>query len=769
MKLKLSLLLNASIIASTPLVVSAQGKTETKNSKTTQEILAHDSDVYSTKVSPEPSYDDYDDVDSYELYWYTEAFKTHYDMTFAYKILKKLIGFEDQKLEKLPYKDKLKQFNIFPESEFDNISSQYTFAVHNSFWSTFIQLWDQVKFNYGDYLLGRLKGLNVSDSFKVADDLRKKETFKEFDTKNSDIYAIRTFVSHFEAIKLFAKHNDNENIKNLLISIFKIDAGINSGSTEYNNTLKTTLPVFEELKSAAKESFVEKLAMEVEEEHKSEKLQHDALLSARRTFGSPEYKEKIIPLVKQIYENKSSELLQNLKDVADSIYLKEKQKVDAAFDELKDKDKEKNLKERIDNARNVGLLRDIYADITSVKINEFKTEVWTYVNKTNGADMYNDFKRNFDSAVDIHKEMIKQKEDDKAAFAKKWRDFGANPTANKVDIKKEKDEQRAKLEAQLIAQKTTLLQLTTIKEEAENLYDEESKLAKQAIEAINSESEKTKKLEELKTAKDIEALKNIAQEAKKIKDAEDLAKAKEDAQKAVDRTVGSQKHDEYKQMLNDANDDINKLKELTALASAEYNNKRKEVEDIYEQLFDKKDFRAKIDNASNIEMLEQLIPIIIKENNEQQNAHIKQEAKDSVEKLKGSEKYDKLKQQLNNNPDDLDQLKEITKQAKEEFEKEANEVQKELDKLNDNNNQKQKIALLLKDAKNVASLRMLKQQAQDAQAQEKQDSSAKTMEKAKKKTNIAAIVAPLVIVPLAIVGGVLSWILVKRHRNKNNK
>lgn len=39
MKFRLSLLLNASIIASAPLVVSAQGKSETKKSKNTQEIL----------------------------------------------------------------------------------------------------------------------------------------------------------------------------------------------------------------------------------------------------------------------------------------------------------------------------------------------------------------------------------------------------------------------------------------------------------------------------------------------------------------------------------------------------------------------------------------------------------------------------------------------------------------------------------------------------------------------------------------------------------
>ncbi|WAM10692.1 hypothetical protein ONA00_05090 [Mycoplasmopsis cynos] len=54
--------------------------------------MGHDSDVYSAKPLERPDYDDYDDVDSYGLYWDAEAFKTHYDMTFAYRILKKLIG-----------------------------------------------------------------------------------------------------------------------------------------------------------------------------------------------------------------------------------------------------------------------------------------------------------------------------------------------------------------------------------------------------------------------------------------------------------------------------------------------------------------------------------------------------------------------------------------------------------------------------------------------------------------------------------------------------
>lgn len=68
MKFRLSLLLNASIIVCTPLAVSAQGKSETKKSKSIQELSAHDSDVYSTMVPPVPTYDDYDDVDSYEIY-----------------------------------------------------------------------------------------------------------------------------------------------------------------------------------------------------------------------------------------------------------------------------------------------------------------------------------------------------------------------------------------------------------------------------------------------------------------------------------------------------------------------------------------------------------------------------------------------------------------------------------------------------------------------------------------------------------------------------
>ncbi|TQC54109.1 hypothetical protein E1I18_00700 [Mycoplasmopsis mucosicanis] len=886
MKLRLSLLLNASIIASAPLVVSAQGKSETKQSKTTQEILAHDSDVYSAKPLERPNYDDYDDVDSYGLYWDTEAFKTHYDMTFAYRILKKLIGVNDQKLEKLPYKEKLE--NLIPTlgSEFENIYSSYLFATHNELWKLFIKLWEEVNFNYGSYLKEQYKSKHNDSNDKITDDLKNSTTYGIFISKSNDIFQVRTMVAHFEAINLFIKHKNNPDIKALILQLFKVERGANTADPAYKNTLDDSLPILEKIREKAGEDLVSDIAKQVEQEYRHDKLMHDALLSARRAFGSTEYNEKIKPLVKQVFETSDDEFLKSLKEKADSIYLGEKQKVNAVFEELKDSDKEKKFKERIDNARNVGLLRDVYADLVTEKIKQVQEEVKISIDKTKGSNDYNDFNSRFAAIKEKNDKTVNQKKAYKDAFEQKWRDFGANKSGVKINIKDEKDSQRAKLDAQLKEQELTLVQLETIKQEAENLYDEETKLTQQAIEAINSETEKTKKLEEFKNAKDIEALKKIALEAKKIKDAEDLAKAKQDAQKAVESTVGSQKHDEYKQKLTDAKDDISKLNELITLASGEYNNKRKEVEenlkglddkkdfdklfeaadniqkldelnlmisaerkaqtlakaqkraskavqstlgsdeyaefskmlqesnqdadklnvlaqkaeqlydnhkqkveDIYKQLFDKKDFRARIDNATNIEMLDNLLPIITKENFEQQNAHIKQEAKDSVEKLQGSEQYDNLKQQLNNNPDDLDRLKELTKQAKEEFEKESNEVQKEIDKLDDNNAQKQQIAQKLKDAQNVGSLRKLKLQALNAyqaqekqkadkqkeqeqkkKQQEKQDSSTKTMKKAKKKTNVAAIVAPLVIVPLALVGGgVLSWALVRRHRNKNNK
>lgn len=61
-------------------------------------------------------------------------------MTFAYRILKKLIDFKDQKLDKLPYRENLKDLKTLNESEFDNNSSQYTFSIHNSLWKSFIDL-----------------------------------------------------------------------------------------------------------------------------------------------------------------------------------------------------------------------------------------------------------------------------------------------------------------------------------------------------------------------------------------------------------------------------------------------------------------------------------------------------------------------------------------------------------------------------------------------------------------------------------------------------
>ncbi|UWV77331.1 hypothetical protein [Mycoplasmopsis cynos] len=101
---------------------------------------------------------------------------------------------------------------------------------------------------------------------------------------------------HFEAINLFIKHKDNTEIKDLILMLFKVDRGANTADPAYKNTLDDSLPILNEIREKAGENLVSDIAKQVEEDNKHDKLIYDALLSARRAFGSPEYNEKIKPI-----------------------------------------------------------------------------------------------------------------------------------------------------------------------------------------------------------------------------------------------------------------------------------------------------------------------------------------------------------------------------------------------------------------------------------------------------------------------------------------
>ncbi|UWV85920.1 hypothetical protein NW063_03545 [Mycoplasmopsis cynos] len=766
MKFRLSLLLNASIIASAPLVVSAQGKSETKKSKNTQEILAHDSDVYSAKPLERPDYDDYDDVDSYGLYWDAEAFKTHYDMTFAYRILKKLIGVNDQKLDKLPYKEKLKDLIPSLGPEFENIGSIYLFATHNELWKSFIKPREDVKFNYGSYLKEQYKSKHNDSNDKITKDLKSSETHGIFLSKANDIFQVRTMVAHFEAINLFIKHKDNTEIKDLILMLFKVDRGANTADPAYKNTLDDSLPILNEIREKAGENLVSDIAKQVEEDNKRDKLIYDALLSARRAFGSPEYNEKIKPLVRRVSETSTTEFLKKLISVSDSIYLKEKRKVDAVFEELKSKNKENEFRTRINNARNVGLLRDVYADLVTEKIKQVQEEVKNSIDKTNGSDDYNDFNSKFAAIKDKNDNTVSQKKVDKDAFDKKWRDFGANQKSVKIDIKEEKDKQREKLAIQLKEQAVTLEQLEALKQETNNLYLEESDKTRTLINSIDSHINKNKKLEEFKKARDIKTLKKIAEEAKQIKEAEDLEKAKSGAAKAVQSAFGSIKYDEYQKMLMEANNDIVKLNELIKLAGGEYEAKSNEVKANIDSLDDKKDFEDKFKNVKNIADLEELNKKILPEKKIQDLARAQKRAKTAVESTNGSKQYEAFLKRLNDNNEKTDELNKLASEAENVYNDEKQKVVDVFEKLLDKKQYRDKIDKAI----NITSLKALFTEiSAEISKQQKKQPKPKTSDKKENenKTNVAAIVTPLVLIPTIAAAGFGIWYALK-HRKKSD-
>ncbi|VEU64313.1 hypothetical protein [Mycoplasmopsis cynos] len=187
--------------------------------------------------------------------------------------------------------------------------------------------------------------------------------------------------------------------------------------------------------------------------------------------------------------------------------LKEKQKVWCSFEELKSKNKENEFRTRINNARNVGLLRDVYADLVTEKIKQVQEEVKNSIDKTNGSDDYNDFNSKFAAIKDKNDNTVSQKKVDKDAIRQKMKRFGANQKSVKIDIKEEKDKQREKLAIQLKEQAVTLEQLEALKQETNNLYLEESDKTRTLINSIDSHINKIKNLRNLKKLEILKLLK----------------------------------------------------------------------------------------------------------------------------------------------------------------------------------------------------------------------------------------------------------------------
>ncbi|MGX9339744.1 hypothetical protein ACWXVM_00175 [Mycoplasma sp. 2261] len=701
MKFKLSPLLSAVMIAATPLVISAQNNMANNIDKE-EKNSSNNVSVYATEAISIPTNDDYNDVESYNIYWKTEAFKTHYKMLFAYRVLKKLINFQGEKLEILPYKEKLMEFKIFPDGVFDNFNNEYFFYDHNLLhWATFIKLWSDVNFDYNVFLLNEYKKLNIDSVYKVADDLRSNVTSGKFSSKISDIYIVQTIIAHFEAINLLIKHKENSNIKNLIKDLFKVQSGINSADPAYLNTLKDSLPILKKIKKEANDSIIEEIIKEVESEFSHDKLMYDALISAQKSYGSIEYDEKIKPLVKLVSNSSTMEFLENLKNSANNIYLSEKQKVDMAFNDLRNKDP--NIKEKINKARNVGILRELYADIMAKKIQEYQNDVMILIEKTKGSSMYDDFMRTFSTIKEKNEQQIEQRKVAIEAFDKKWKDFGRNHTKINIDIKKEKDELNTKLSSQIENQRITIEQFNALNDESTNLFSDENNKTKLLINSINSVDQRTKKLEELKKAKNIEDLQKLIVEAQKIKNVEDLTKAREEATKALKKIEGSVNYEEYKKQHSEAQDDITKLTKLAEKINAEYKLKRNEVEKNLKSLDDKTGFEQVLKEADNIQKLNKLNEALLNQIKEQDLNKLIKRAQKAVDQTEGSERFEEFKTLFANAKNDVVKLTNVAEKAEEIYNIEKQKILDTFDKLLDKKDYQTKI----NNANNIKNLKIL--------------------------------------------------------------
>ncbi|UWV94299.1 hypothetical protein NW062_03540 [Mycoplasmopsis cynos] len=120
------------------------------------------------------------------------------------------------------------------------------------------------------------------------------------------------------------------------------------------------------------------------------------------------------------------------------------------------------------------------------------------------------------------------------------------------------------------------------------------------------------------------------------------------------------------------------------------------------------------------------------------------------------------------NRENIEELKKITEKAKEEFNNVLKEVQIELNKLSDTNFKKNEFKEKIQNANSIAILKQIKLQIQDEiSEQQKKQSKPKTTDKKENenKTNVAAIVTPLVLIPsIAAAGFGIWWYIINTLR-----
>ncbi|WP_031489269.1 hypothetical protein [Ureaplasma canigenitalium] len=545
--------------------------------------------------------------------------------------------------------------------------------------------------------------------------------------------------------------------------------------------------------------------------------------SVAKAEGSDMYDEFVEKLkIQQL----THEQLSAIKQEADNEFINEKKSALEAVNMILDEMTRNAQTQAVNDAPNVKTLKSIAADSIKIRGNEnlinARAEAEDLLKKTEGSKKHEEYNRRNSSSQNqtdlllalvkemkeeydnIHKETMDNLTalDDKKDFQKKFdeaKNIGDLSKLNEeIKVEKQKQEiDKAKKHASMAVEKTKgstqynqlkqelssagddVSKLNSLTEKADNLYTAAKNKALQAFQLLLDKKDYQNKIDK---AADVGTLNSLTTEITKVAKEQSLAQARKLASIAVEKTKGSNQYQTLKSSLTNDNDDEMKLNNLTLKANELFNSVKNKTLSLFNQLLDKKDYQSKIDSAPNIESLMKLDEELSRVKKEQEEAKIKQDAKDAINKIEGSDQSDQLKKDLSMNKDNLEKLKELTKKVEEEFNKELSLVMLELNKLDDGNPRKNELQDKVKNAKSINELRALKTEIQSAVVEQQNQSKEKpktpdspkipdlpdVMEKkTKSKTNIAAAVAtPLVLIPAGIGIGVGTWYYLKRKKKQ---
>ncbi|WP_322949805.1 hypothetical protein RRG44_00825 [Mycoplasmopsis cynos] len=816
MKKKLNILFNSTItvlLTSFPIVGISQNNnvSNNENSNVIENVkkeLKNKNRV--TKLitflsPPRPTMDDFNDEESLKSFFEIQALDIHYNILHSYKLFKKIINHNEKKILKLPFQEFTKDLKIFNADDFKD-SSSYNFSLIDAYWDSFIQGYEQINYNYEEFL-NMQRDVEFRKVKTVENEFKQLFVYNLFQSKYEDVFLLKIIALEFEAIELLKKHKDNVEIKNKVLDLLKITDGINPSLANLSKTLQLFQPIITEIRKLANENIGDKLSKQVDEELKQDKARLDALLAAAMAKGSEKYDKEIKPRIKGVQKNTSISELNKLRDDAEFLFYTEKYKVNELLKEIITAKSKDEFTKEFEKVRNINDLKKLNEKTTSHRIEELKKEVQDLITKIDGSESYGDYNSRF-KIPNLNIEQLKalKQEVENEFLDEKQKALNA---INKILEKNVKDEELKKVdkaknitELKSLAQNATRIRnnedllnaradakkavertkgsknyneyeerritsdgetakLLALINDANGEYEAKSNEVKANIDSLDDKKDFEDEFKNVKNIADLEELNKKILPEKKI---QDLARAQKRAKTAVESTNGSKQYEAFLKRLNNNNEKTDELNKLASEAENVYNDEKQKVVDVFDKLLDKKQYKDKIDKAINIKSLKALFIEISTEKARQDTA-------DAIKKIEGSKKHQEQMKNFEKNRENIEELKKITEKAKEEFNNVLKEVQIELNKLSDTNFKKNEFKEKIQNANSIAILKQIKLQIQDEiSEQQKKQSKPKTTDKKENenKTNVAAIVTPLVLIPSIAAAGFGIWYAIK-HLKKSTK